>query len=82
MLFEHLDALKSDDVLIFDRGYPAAWLIAALKQRNISFCMRVDALGYAAVRDFLSSGQRETRVTIAAPSRQDANDYSDSVRLR
>jgi len=75
MLFEHLDALQPDDLLILDRGYPATWLIAALNQRNIPFCMRVDALGFAAVGDFLASGQCEARVTLAAPSVTDATDY-------
>ncbi|RTL47599.1 MAG: hypothetical protein EKK46_17195 [Rhodocyclaceae bacterium] len=32
MLFEHLDQLKVDDVLLLDRGYQARWLVAALNQ--------------------------------------------------
>lgn len=28
MLFEHLDKLNKDDLLVLDRGYPARWLIA------------------------------------------------------
>ena len=75
MLFEHLDHLQSDDLLILDRGYPAAWLVAVLNQRKIPFCMRVDALGFAAVRDFQHSGQSDALVQIGAPSQHDANDY-------
>jgi len=32
ILFEHLDCLQSDDLLLLDRGYPARWLVAVLNQ--------------------------------------------------
>lgn len=75
MLFEHLDSLQTDDLLILDRGYPAVWLIAALFKRRIPFCMRVDDTGFGCVKAFRQSGQRERLVTLAPPSKQDAQDY-------
>jgi hypothetical protein len=33
MLVEALDLLSPDDVLVLDRGYPAAWLVALLGAR-------------------------------------------------
>lgn len=75
MLFEHLQHLRADDLLLLDRGYPASWLIAALKQRQRHFCMRVDDTGFAAVKAFRRSGQRERLVQIASPSKQDARDF-------
>lgn len=75
MLFEHLDHLQPDDLLILDRGYPAVWLIAALSKRCIPFCMRVDDTGFGCVKAFRQSGQRERWVTLAPPSKQDARDY-------
>ena len=68
MLFEHLDQLESDDLLVLDRGYPSRWLIAHLVQRCIFFCMRVDETGFAAVKKFLRSGLEQQIVTINAPS--------------
>jgi hypothetical protein len=59
MLFEPLESLRTDDLLVLDLGYPALWLIAALRQRGIHFCLRVDATGFAEVRRFLRSGQAE-----------------------
>jgi len=47
MLFEHLDRLSNTDLLLLDRGYPATWLVSALNERQIRFCMRVDQSGYA-----------------------------------
>lgn len=78
MLFQHLDRLSGQDLLLLDRGYPSRWLVAALNARGIGFCMRVEKAGnggFACVRDFLRSGEDERIVTLAAPDRQDALDY-------
>jgi hypothetical protein len=75
MLFEHLDHLQPDDLLILDRGYPAVWLIAVLLMRNIPFCMRVDDTGFGCVKAFRRSGRGECLVTLDPPSKQEANDY-------
>src|SRR5450830_1306473 len=42
MLFEQLDWLAQDDLLLLDRGYPCYWMPAVLNQRKIAFCMRVE----------------------------------------
>ncbi len=42
MLFEHLELLGENDLLVLDRGYPASWLMAALQARGIRFYMRID----------------------------------------
>ncbi|MCP3018348.1 IS4 family transposase [Cupriavidus basilensis] len=75
ILFEHLDRLQSDDLLLLDRGYPARWLVAVLNERKIPFCMRADGSGFAAVRHFVRSGRDEAIVTLPAPARNDARDY-------
>lgn len=75
MLFEHLQHLNSDDLLVLDRGYPARWLIAHLAQHGIRFCMRVDNTGFVAVQAFLRSGAAEQVVMIHKPKRLDCIDY-------
>jgi len=76
-LFEHLDRLSPDDLLLLDRGYPCRWLVAVLNQRAIKFCMRVDNTdaGFACVRDFMRSDAMERVVTLPAPDERDALDY-------
>jgi hypothetical protein len=76
-LIEHLDRLRTDDLLLLDRGYPASWLVAVLNQRDIKFCMRVDNTdgGYACVREFMHAGAVERIVMLRAPNKQDALDY-------
>ncbi|MGF6872679.1 hypothetical protein OKW35_002151 [Paraburkholderia sp. MM5477-R1] len=75
MLFEHLDLLGENDLLVLDRGYPASWLMTALQRRAIKFCMRIDGIGGAAVTTFLRSGAAEAIVTLPPPNRPDASDY-------
>jgi len=78
MLFEHLDRLSGNDLLLLDRGYPARWLVAALNQRGIPFCMRVEKSGnsgFACVRDFLRSGLTEQVVTLRAADQCDVTDF-------
>jgi hypothetical protein len=75
MLMEALDRLRPDDVLLLDRGYPAAWLVALLCERGIRFVMRCDNTGWSAVRQFLRSGADQAQVTLNAPSAQDVADW-------
>jgi hypothetical protein len=76
-LFEHLDRLSPDDLLLLDRGYPCRWLVAVLNHRAIKFCMRVDsASGFACVRTFMRSDAFEQVVTLPAPNKRDALDYA------
>ena len=75
MLFEHLESLKRDDLLVLDRGYPARWLVAVLLARGLHFCMRVDDTGFAQVARFRQSGDTEAVVTLAPPSATDGKDY-------
>ncbi|MEO7493417.1 MAG: IS4 family transposase [Massilia sp.] len=78
MLFQHLDRLGPGDLLLMDRGYPCRWLPAALSQRGVGFCMRIERsgnAGFACVREFLRSGLAEAVVTLNAPDRRDCADY-------
>ncbi len=87
MLFERLDRLGKQQMLVLDRGYPGAWLVASLLHRGIPFCMRCDsASSFTAITRFMRSGKDEEVVTLPPPNRQDASDYEcprqvSSVRL-
>ena len=87
MLFERLDRLSHQDMLVLDRGYPGAWLVAALLHRGIPFRMRRDSSStFAAITRFMRSGEDEAVVTLPPPNRRDAVDYecpreTSTVRL-
>ena len=80
MLMQALDCLGPDDVLLLDRGYPAAWLVSILCERGIRFCMRCDkeVTGWSAVKQFLRSGADQAMVNLSAPSDQDVQDWGCS----
>jgi hypothetical protein len=88
-LFEAIDAgvLRSDDLLVLDRGFPSRWLVRRLTTREIPFCIRCDSsAGFKAVRDFLASGLDEKVVSLRPPNARDAAYYGcplepTSVRL-
>ena len=82
MLVEALDKLGPDDVLLLDRGYPAAWLINLLNDRGIRFVMRCDTTGggsWTALRRFMCNDQAEAVVQLTAPKLQDATDWGCSA---
>ena len=81
MLVQALDKLAPDDVLLLDRGYPAAWLINLLSERGVRFIMRCDTTGsggWTALRKFMRSDQAEAVVRLSAPKPQDALDWGCS----
>jgi hypothetical protein len=59
----HLDHAPPGSLILFDRGYPAHWLFADLKQRQLPFVMRLRANFNRAVRNFLLSGKPEAQHT-------------------
>jgi len=78
MLFEAIDAgvLRSDDLLVLDRGFPSRWLVSMLTTREIPFCIRCDSsAGFKAVRYFLASGLDDKVVSLRPPRARDAAYY-------
>jgi hypothetical protein len=76
MLFEALEVLQPQtNLLLLDRGYIGNPMVAALAQREIQFCLRVDTRGWKCVSVFARSGQAERVVTVPAPNEQDARDH-------
>lgn len=81
MLVEALDLLGPDDLLVLDRGYPSAWLVALLNARGIRFVMRCDNdSGWRAAKKFLHSGSAETHVTLNRPNAADVADWGCPAR--
>lgn len=76
MLVEALHCLGPDDVLVLDRGYPAAWLVSLLSQRGIRFVMRCDnSSGWKAAKEFARSALAQAWVTLNTPSADDVRDW-------
>jgi hypothetical protein len=76
LLMQHLDKLKSGDLLLLDRGYPCFWLLFLLKAKGIEFCVRLKDDWWLKVKDFAESDEKERIVTFALP-KKDRGKLSD-----
>ena len=54
----------AEDLLLYDRGYPAFWLIAQHRDMARHFCMRTSLSASREVIDFVASGQTTARVAL------------------
>jgi hypothetical protein len=64
LLVEHLAALEAGSLLLFDMGYPAFWVFAALQTRKLGWCARVALDTWSVVRNFLAAGRDDAVVTL------------------
>ena len=84
---EHLAATRADDLVLYDRGYPAFWLFALHGLEERDFCMRVP-LGFSQeVIEFVASGALSATVTFTpgAEARRQCAEYglpSAPLKLR
>ena len=63
-------------MLVLDRGYPAAWLVALLIAHGIRFVMRCDNdSGWVAGKSFMRSAQDEAWVRLNRPSADEVRDW-------
>ncbi len=67
----HLAQTTQEDLLLFDRGYPAYRLLATLSQRQRAFVVRCPRSSFSAVRRmFQGQGPDSQLVTIRVPDHQ------------
>jgi len=72
LLMQHLDQVKSGDLLLLDRGYPSFWLLFLLKARGIEFCVRLKEDWWLKVKDFTESSEKERIVSFTLPKKDRA----------
>lgn len=69
LLLQHLDYVKSGDLLLLDRGYPCFWLLFMMKAKGIEFCVRLQENWWLKVKDFTESSEKERIVTFSLPKK-------------
>lgn len=67
LAYQHLDKSKPGDVLLYDRGYSAFWLLAAHVEQQRDFCMRVKRSFNNTTKAFVASGKKQL-ITTLTPS--------------
>ena len=64
MAARHFFKLTIGDLVLLDRGYPAYWLFNLIMSMGSDFCARVSATKWKIIRKFVSSGKRETIISL------------------
>lgn len=63
LLHQHLTNLRSGDLLLLDRGYPAYWVFNLIMSLGGNFCARISTQ-WKIVQDFIESGVQETFIDL------------------
>jgi len=59
LAIKHLECASSDDLVLYDRGYPAVWLFILHQQKNVNFCMRVLQDSWNEIKYFMNSDKND-----------------------
>ena len=59
---KHLEYTEKDDLILYDRGYPAVWLFILHQMKSVDFCARATVDSSNILKAFLCSGKNEDTV--------------------
>jgi len=81
LLCQHLEKVKSGDLLLLDRGYPSMALLFLLMSKGIEFCIRMKEDWWLSVKEFMESDEKERIVSYNLPKkdRELLKDYPEMV---
>ncbi len=60
----HLKQTQENDLLLYDRGYYAYWLVLQHILLKLHFCFRVKSNACTQVKDFIQSGKKQAIITL------------------
>ncbi|MBF0555668.1 MAG: IS4 family transposase [Nitrospirae bacterium] len=64
LAMEHMPYMGTNDLVLFDRGYPAFWLFSKVRSRGAHFCARINKGVWHVVDDFIATGLEEYIVSL------------------
>lgn len=67
---EHLRKVTSEDLILFDRGYPGYELFAEILKKNANFVCRCSKTAFGEVKNFLAESTQEDTVVTLYPQRE------------
>jgi Transposase DDE domain len=81
LLYQHLEKVKTGDLLLLDRGYPSIALLFLLMAKGIEFCIRMKEDWWLSVKEFVESGEKERIVSYTLPQkdRELLKDYPEMI---
>ena len=84
---KHLEKTDTDDLILYDRGYPAFWLFSLHKSYSRDFCMRSSRNFSSSVKKFYASDANDAVISFTPSEDQKADCLkrglpSDAIKLR
>lgn len=61
---KHLSYAQKNDLILYDRGYPAVWLFRLHQMKKINYCARVTLDSSRTLKTFLTSGKKDEIVLL------------------
>lgn len=83
----HLSMIESQDLVLYDRGYPAFWLFAMHKHLKRDFCMRASTTFSPSIEQFVASDSIDALIEFSATPKgkvrcNEKKLSTDSIQLR
>ena len=76
LAIDHLDHAQDGYLVIYDRGYPAFWLMALHRARGIYFCMRLARHSSSAIESFRTA-EHTSEIVALHPSAEQRRHCAD-----
>jgi hypothetical protein len=64
MALKHLALANQNDLILYDRGYPAVWFFKMHQLQGINYCMRATVASSNITKEFVESGQHDAVVEL------------------
>lgn len=79
LAIEHMAKMSTDDLVLFDRGYPSLKLFRTLLDAGINFCSRMAVGNWTVAKELVDSEDKERVVTLEVPKHLKKKFYSEGL---
>lgn len=79
LAIEHMAKMSTDDLVLFDRGYPSLKLFRTFLDNGINFCSRMAVGNWTVAKELVDSKDKERVVTLEVPKHLKKKFYSEGL---
>lgn len=79
LAIQHMAKMSTDDLVLFDRGYPSLKLFRTFLDTGINFCSRMAVGNWTVAKELIDSKDKERVVTLEVPKHLKKKFYSEGL---
>lgn len=79
LAIQHMAKMSTDDLVLFDRGYPSLKLFRTFLDTGINFCSRMAVGNWTVAKELVDSKDKERVVTLEVPKHLKKKFYSEGL---